>query len=239
MLAAPLRSRFQLLFGAAVRAFIVTWLLMTALGIALAVAAGHYLPDVQPLPRGLLQFLIIFQFVVVGAFVAGRRALSTAVVHGVRSLNLGKLGLGDLFRGLDKSPALPAVEGQGIQLGSLADEQLARALRTVTAGRRLRRGPWAWFRGYLMDLVGGITLSRIRNKRQRGEGGDGRGPRRIGIDDRRITADPRVLRALHLDDLGRRRPRCTERIADLPGKALVASRVIFLRPESSRSPAPR
>ncbi len=169
MLAAPLRSRFQLLFGAAVRAFIVTWLLMTALGIALAVAAGHYLPDVQPLPRGLLQFLIIFQFVVVGAFVAGRRALSTAVVHGVRSLNLGKLGLGDLFRGLDKSPALPAVEGPGIQLGSLADEQLARALRTVTAGRRLRRGPWAWFRGYLMDLVGGITLSRIRNKRQRGE----------------------------------------------------------------------
>jgi hypothetical protein len=168
MLAAPFRSRFQLLFGAAVRSFIVTWLLMTALGIALAVAAGYYLPDVQPFSRGLLQFFIIFQFVVVGAFVAGRRALSAAVVHGVRSLNLGQRGLGDLFRGLDESPALPGEE-PNIQPGSLADEQLARALRTVTAGRRLRRGPWAWFRGYLMDLVGGITLSRVRGKRQRGE----------------------------------------------------------------------
>ncbi len=172
MLAAPLRSRFQLLFGAAIRTFIVTWLLMTALGIALAVAAGHYLPDVQPFSRGLLQFFIIFQFVVVGAFVAGRRALSAAVVHGVRSLNLGKRGLGDLFRGLDDSPALPGVEDPSIQPGSIADEQLARALRTVTAGRRLRRGPWAWFRGYLMDLVGGITLSRVRGKRQRGEKGE-------------------------------------------------------------------
>ncbi len=97
------------------------------------------------------------------------RALSAAVVHGVRGLNLGQLGLGDFFRGLDKSTALPGVDDKSLQPGSLADEQLARALRTVTAGRRLRRGPWAWFRGYLMDLVGGITLSRVRGKRQRGE----------------------------------------------------------------------
>jgi hypothetical protein len=169
MLAAPLRSRFQLLFVAAARTFIVTWLLMVALGIALAVGAGHYLPDVQPLPRGLLQFFIVLQFLAVGAFVAGRRALSAAVVHGVRSLGLGQRGLGSLFRRYDESTDLPHHDNIGVRPGSLADEQLARALRTVTAGRRLRAGPWSWFRGYLMDLVGGIAVSRVRGKRQRGE----------------------------------------------------------------------
>jgi hypothetical protein len=169
MFAAPIRSRFQLLFATAARTFIVTWLLMVALGIALAVAAGHYLRDVQPLPRGLLQFFIVLQFLAVGAFVAGRRALSAAVVHGVRSLGLGQRGLGALFRRFDKSVDLPERGNISVRPGSLADEQLARALRTVTAGRRLRGGPWSWFRGYLMDLVGGITLSRVRGKRQRGE----------------------------------------------------------------------
>ena len=63
---------------------------MAAAASRLAVAAGNYLADVQPLPRGLLQFFIVLQFLVVGAFVAGRRALSAAVVYGVRSLNLGR-----------------------------------------------------------------------------------------------------------------------------------------------------
>ena len=160
MLAAPLRSRFQLLFAAAARTFLVTMLLMAALGVALAVAAGHYLAEIQPFPRGLLQFFIVLQFLAVGAFVAGRRALSAAVVHGVRSLQLGRRGLGAIFRRYDESTDLPQpAETGGIRPGSLADEQLARALRTVTAGRRLRAGPWSWFRGYLMDLIGGIALS--------------------------------------------------------------------------------
>jgi hypothetical protein len=169
MLAAPLRSRFQLLFAAAARTFLVTWLLMAALGVALAVASSHYLRDLQPLSLGLLQFVIVLQFLAVGAFVAGRRALSAAVVHGVRGFRLGQRGLGALFRRYDESTNNAERSNIGVRPGSLADEQLARALRTVTAGRRLRAGPWSWFRGYLMDLVGGIALSRVHGKRQRGE----------------------------------------------------------------------
>ena len=42
-------------------------------------------------------------------------------------------------------PRLAGGAASGVRPSSLADEQLARALRTVTAGRRLRLGQQAWF----------------------------------------------------------------------------------------------
>ena len=44
-------------------------------------------------------------------------------------------------------PRLAGGAASGVRPGSLADEQLARALRTVTAGQRWRAAAWAWFRG--------------------------------------------------------------------------------------------
>ena len=73
--------------------FFLTWLAMTAGGIALAIASGYWMPNVGPVARTLLQIFFSIQFICVGVFMAARCALARALIGGVRRMQLGKMTL--------------------------------------------------------------------------------------------------------------------------------------------------
>jgi hypothetical protein len=180
---ASLGDRLRQLAIALVRTFFFTWLAMTVGGIALAVATGSWMPEVDPVVRTLLQVFFAGQFIVVGFFVAMRCAMSAALIGGVKRMQLGQMALNLLMSRVgagdedilvddpnvidSPSSRLPASR----ELSAVvAAERIQRVLAMLAfSGRSRRGGIFAWLRNALLGAVGTITLSRFRNKARRAE----------------------------------------------------------------------
>jgi hypothetical protein len=180
--AATLRTRFRPLVVAATRAFLITWLAMIVGGIVLSVIAGHWMSDVDPVPRTLLQVFFAGQFVVVGFYIALRRALAAGLVRGAKSLQLGRLGLGFLLNRFHRQAPIEAPENSlagdanqprrdpfGTLPAILAQQRIGSIVSALSAGRRSRRGVFGWLRGALMSAVGAIAWNKMRGRSQRAE----------------------------------------------------------------------
>jgi hypothetical protein len=183
-----LGDQLRLLAIALVRTFFLTWLAMTIGGATLAVAAGDWMPAVDPVIRTLLQVFFAGQFIVVGFFVATRCAMSAALIGGVKRMKLGKTALhllmGRVASGEDDLGVGDPNVIDGEVLGGPADrphhsrelsavvavERIQRILAILAfSGRSRRGGVFGWLRGALMGAVGTITLSRFRSKARRAE----------------------------------------------------------------------
>jgi hypothetical protein len=170
-----------------VRVFFFTWLAMTVGGIVLAVAAGRWMPAVDPVIRTLLQVFFAGQFIVVGFFVAMRCAMSAVLINGAKRMELGrtalKLLMSRVASGDDISVDEPdVIDGEVVdrpasgppvsrQLSAVvAAERIQRMLAILAfSGRSRRGGVFGWLRGALLGAVGAITLSRFRGKARRAE----------------------------------------------------------------------
>ena len=183
MNASSLRDRLRQLAVSLVRTFAFTWLAMVVGGIALAVAAGYWMPDVDPVIRTLLQVFFAGQFVVVGLFVAMRCAMSAALIGGIKRLELGKTALNLLMNRVasgepeirdDDADIIDSPSSRSPPSRELSAVVAAERVRRVLAilsftGRPGRGGIFAWLRNALLGAVGTITLSRFRRQAGRAE----------------------------------------------------------------------
>jgi hypothetical protein len=166
-----------------VRTFFLTWLAMTAGGIALAIASGHWMPNVGSVARTLLQVFFSLQFITVGFFMAARCALAAALRGGVRQMQLGRVALkllmsrvgssGEDIRDDDAnvidSPSSRALASQEMS-ATIAAERLQRVMAILSLSGRARGGGiFGRLRSALVDTVGAITLSRFRSKARKAE----------------------------------------------------------------------
>ncbi|MEX2142891.1 MAG: hypothetical protein WD894_26780 [Pirellulales bacterium] len=178
-----LGDRLRQLAIALVRTFFFTWLAMAVGGIAIALATGYWMPDVDPVIRTLLQVFFAGQFIVVGFFVAMRCAMSAALIGGVKRMQLGRIALNLLMSRvgagdeearsedpdvIDSPSSVPPVSRELSAV--VAAERIQRVLTMLAySGRSRRGGVFAWLRSALLGAVGTITLSRFRSKGRRAE----------------------------------------------------------------------
>jgi hypothetical protein len=166
-----------------VRAFFLTWLAVTAGGIALAIASGYLMPNVGPVVRTLLQVFFALQFITVGFFMASRCAMSAALIGGVRRLQLGKMALNLLMSRVSASDDENRGSEEDIIDSSTSRLPATREMSATIAAERLRRvmaiasvmggarggGIFRWLRGALVGCVGEIMLSRFRARGRQNE----------------------------------------------------------------------
>ncbi len=183
MNASTLRDQLRQLAVSLVRTFVFAWLGMVVGGIALAVAVGSWMSDVDPVIRTLLQVFFAGQFVVVGFFVAMRCAMSAALIGGIKRLELGKTALNLLMNRVASGEPEIRDDDADIIDSEIIDSPSSRPppsreLSAVVAAERIRRvlailaftgrpgraGIFAWLRNALLGAVGTITLARFRRK---------------------------------------------------------------------------
>ena len=180
----PILAVVTSLAKAAVRTFLVTWLVMIVIGIALAITADYLMPEVTSVVRVLIELLIVFEFVVLGAIIASRRSLLGTLMHGLKRQQLARSSVRMLF---DRFAAVSAEESPG-ERGNVAiraaerlplakaEELLQRILRgfagalasrTDLPGRMGQR-----LQSHLFGRVGSVTLSKFRDHNKQHGGVD-------------------------------------------------------------------
>lgn len=166
-----------------VRTFFFIWLAMAVGGIALAVAVGYWMPQVNPVVRTLLQVFFAGQFIVVGFFVATRCAMSAALIGGVKRMQLGRMALNLLMSRVGAGDEEIRIDDPNVIDSPSSQPTVSRELSAVVAAERIQRmlamlafsgrsrrgGVFAWLRGALMSAVGTITLARFRSKARNAE----------------------------------------------------------------------
>ena len=166
-----------------VRAFFVTWLLMAAIGIALAIASGSWMPNVGSFARVLLQAFFALQFITVGFFMASRCAIATALTRGVRQMHLGrvtlkmlmgKVGTADDKNRDDETDLIDAPGGRALasreMSATIAADRLKRIMALLNLSGRARGGGiFGWLQSALVGAVGTVMLSRFRKQARHSE----------------------------------------------------------------------
>jgi hypothetical protein len=164
----------------ALRSFLGTFLVVSVAGAFLA-AASAYLLRQHPLYASIAAVLAVAEAVIAGILLGGKRAMVMALVHGLRSLQLGQTAVRLVFTRL-----LGVAESQesGSRNGALvlAAERLPLAQaesRLTAAVNHLLAAPageGGWFRrrvrGLLLKTVKRFTLARFREEGDRFGGVD-------------------------------------------------------------------
>src|SRR5262245_28475632 len=134
---------------AAVRSFLRTVLAMTALGVALAAASHYLLAPRHPVYGFIVAAVALIECGVVGVALAGKRALASAAVHGLRVRRLGESCVALVFgRMLDaaRGPA-PSVARAAERLPlAEAETLLTRVVADLVKAQPAGGGPWGWAR---------------------------------------------------------------------------------------------
>jgi len=171
------------LAAVAVRSFLGTVAVLLAAGLALAGCASYLLRE-HPAYGLVVGAVALAEALAAGVLLGGKRALVTALAHGLRSLRLGRSAVRLLFgRGLGVSPEQEfggrggrVVQGVERLPLAQAEQRLGDAVRALLSAPPSGGGLTGWFRrrlqAGLLGRVQGDTLARFREEGARHGGGD-------------------------------------------------------------------
>jgi hypothetical protein len=158
----------------ALRSFLGTVLVVSLAGAVLAAVSGYFLRE-HPFAAWIAAGVALIESFATGVLLGGKRAVVMALVHGLRSLRLGRSAVRLIFdRLLGADPA-----AQGGEPGALV--RVAERIPLAQAERRLtdavhglldtppaEGGQASWWRrrlhSRLLDLVRKYTLARFRQE---------------------------------------------------------------------------
>lgn len=154
----------------AAKSFLGTLVAMLMFGAALA-AASYWCLRAQPAGATIGAVLAMFEAAAAGTFLAGKRAIATACIHGVQSFSLGGLVARSLFERLANVAGDVAGGSVAESLRRLPLDQAQQKLRQLADGllaQQTNGGITGWLRRRLftkvLTQVEAFSLARFRSE---------------------------------------------------------------------------